>query len=123
MKFSLNDNDGSFIITAYDKGTFNISGKVHQGSQLVWTDRPPVAWSIGHINELSAELINEMDLRDVTTLLIGTGENIVFPADEILVQLHQASVGVEIMDTPAACRTYNILTSEDRQVAAALIAI
>ena len=54
-------------------------------------------------------------------LLIGTGDQLTFPLLEIYGDLINAGIGVEIMDTHAACRTYNALTSENRNVAAALI--
>jgi len=54
-------------------------------------------------------------------LLIGTGPRQVFPDRALLAPLHAARVGFEVMDTAAACRTYNVLVGEGREVAAALI--
>lgn len=53
----------------------------------------------------------------------GTGNSLQFPEDQIFALLYKNAIGVEFMDTPAACRTYNILMSEGRSVAAALMAI
>ena len=58
--------------------------------------------------------------RKPDLVLLGTGGRLIFPAPEVLVPLQQAGIGVEVMDTPAACRTFNILASEDREVVAAL---
>ncbi len=58
--------------------------------------------------------------RQPDLVLLGTGGRLIFPAPEVLVPLQQAGIGVEVMDTPAACRTFNILASEDREVVAAL---
>jgi uncharacterized protein len=52
---------------------------------------------------------------------LGTGAKIHFPTPELLTPLAQDGIGVEVMDTPAACRTYMILMAEGRQVAAALL--
>ena len=54
-------------------------------------------------------------------VLLGTGSKQVFPHPRLLKSLSAARIGVEVMDTPAACRTFNILAAEDRRVAAALI--
>jgi len=54
-------------------------------------------------------------------VLPGTGAQLRFPRPEILRPLLEAGVGVEVMDVQAACRTYNILVSEERKVAAALL--
>jgi len=53
--------------------------------------------------------------------LIGTGARFQFPEPALLAPLQKAGIGVEVMDTQAACRTYNILLGEGRSVAAALI--
>ena len=58
--------------------------------------------------------------RQPDLVLLGTGGRLIFPPAEVLVPLQQAGIGVEVMDTPAACRTFNILASEDREVVAAL---
>jgi uncharacterized protein len=54
-------------------------------------------------------------------LLIGSGERQAFPAPELLAALYAARLGFEIMATGAACRTYNVLVAEGREVAAALM--
>ena len=54
-------------------------------------------------------------------VLLGTGAAFSFPEPRKLASLHQAGIGVEVMDTAAACRTYNILMAEGRNVVAALV--
>lgn len=54
-------------------------------------------------------------------ILLGTGQSLTFPKAEILQQCYQEKIGIEVMNTPAACRTYNVLASENRRVAAALM--
>jgi uncharacterized protein len=54
-------------------------------------------------------------------VLVGTGDALLFPDPASLADLHAARIGVEVMDTRAACRTYNILLGEGRNVVAALI--
>ena len=56
-------------------------------------------------------------------VILGTGRSLRFPAQEVIQVCHQAGAGFEVMDTGAACRTYNILAGEGRRVAAALLMI
>ena len=56
-------------------------------------------------------------------ILLGTGETMKFPDSKLLQSCYQANVGIEVMNTAAACRTYNVLASEGRKVAAALMII
>ena len=61
------------------------------------------------------------DLDHNASAIIGTGSTFTFPEPQLLAPLRNAGIGVEVMDTPAACRTYNILLGEGRNVVAALI--
>ena len=54
-------------------------------------------------------------------VILGTGKNIKFPANELRQHFSQQNIGLEVMDTGAACRTYNVLLSEGRNVAAAIL--
>jgi uncharacterized protein len=58
---------------------------------------------------------------NVDVVLLGTGRTQEFPAARILAAAGRAGVGLEVMDTAAACRTYNVLLQEERRVAAALM--
>ena len=72
----------------------------------------------------SAELniLHRLPARpDDEVILLATGTQLRFPAPELLQPLIQAQKGVEVMDIRAACRTYNVLVSENRRVAAALL--
>ena len=75
--------------------------------------RAPTALTEAHLASLAA--------LTGTVLLLGTGVRQRFPAPPLLRPLVAAGIGVEVMDTGAACRTYNILVAEGRAVAAALI--
>lgn len=78
-------------------------------------------WTPTNIDSLLADhLIAIIELQPELVLL-GTGPQLKFPAHSILAELHQQRIGVEVMDTAAACRTYNILMAEGRFVVAGLI--
>ncbi len=73
--------------------------------------------------ELMVEDVAELAALKAEVVIIGTGERLQWPSPEVLRPLIQAGIGYEIMDTAAACRTYNILSHEGREVAAALMMI
>ena len=123
MKLSLSDESKLFMITAYDEGEFKIKGKVYPGSHIIWPDKPPLPWQLENIEDLNQASFDSIKSENVETIILGTGRKLVFPDDRWLVQFYQQSVGFEIMDTAAACRTYNILVSEGRNILAALIPV
>ena len=78
-------------------------------------------WAPTHIDNLNAEHFDAiLELRPELVLL-GTGSRLTFPSPQILSALHRQRIGVEVMDTAAACRTYNILMGEGRLVVAGLL--
>ena len=84
-----------------------------------------VPWSVSIIEEISvghfADIRNEAE--SINVLLMGCGNEMTYIADDIQQNLKVNGIVIEPMDTGAACRTWNVLLSEERQAAAALIAI
>ncbi|MDH5571682.1 MAG: Mth938-like domain-containing protein [Gammaproteobacteria bacterium] len=78
-------------------------------------------WPPATLAQLTMEHIDIISSLEPELVLLGTGARLQFPVSEILAPLHQRGIGLEIMDTAAACRTFNILMSEGRKVAAALL--
>ena len=78
-------------------------------------------WAPSVIDELQAEHIEAIIELQPELVILGTGPQLTFPKQHILAGLHSARIGVEIMDTAAACRTYNILMTEGRFVVAGLL--
>ncbi len=93
-----------------------INGQHYAHSVVVLPDQIR-AWSPGKLDQ--SVFVELMDLP-VEILLLGTGKKLRFPHPSISVSFRQKGIGLEVMDTPAACRTYNILLSEARKVAAAI---
>lgn len=123
MKLSLSDESQANIITAYAQGNFTVRGQVFSGSHIFWPEKAPLAWELADIADLNQQSFNQLLCEDTEAIILGTGKSLLFPDDKWLEQIYSHSIGIEIMDTPAACRTYNILVSEGRQIVAALIAI
>lgn len=121
MKLHLNQAAGRNAFTGYGTGYVLINGARHQSNLLVMPDSPVVEWDVQDPAHMGAEQVSRLAELGVEVLLIGTGAQLRFPPPRLLRPLARAGIGVEIMDTPAACRTYNILMGEGRKVAAALI--
>ncbi len=79
-----------------------------------WLDNPP---------NLTQQDMQRLLATHPEVILLGTGQSLTFPKAEILQQCYQEKIGIEVMNTPAACRTYNVLASENRRVAAALMIV
>jgi uncharacterized protein len=120
--------EGRQIIQRYGGGGFRIAGTDHAGSVLVTPERT-VAWGVSDAAAIDpaslTPLLAEAPERrsEGAVLLVGTGEAMVPLPPEVRQALRRAGFGVEIMDTGAACRTFNVLLAEERAVLAALIAV
>jgi uncharacterized protein len=111
------------FIESYGPGRFTVSGVVHRGSILVFSDRTE-AWPVAVFADLTAEdLRAAMADTGVDFILLGCGPKAQFPARAVRDAARAAGVALEPMDTGAACRTFNVLILEERRVAAALIAL
>jgi uncharacterized protein len=115
---------GRAPIDAYGNGGFRFAGMSHRGS-LLCLPSGVYAWPLaqaGAIDAVSlAPVLAEKDALDL--LLLGTGPRQELPAGALRGVFLEAGIGLEAMDTGAACRTYNVLLGERRPVAAALIAV
>ncbi|GBD43472.1 hypothetical protein HRbin40_00945 [bacterium HR40] len=111
-------------IQSYRPGGFTVSGIRFAGSLLLTAER---VWPtpVTHIHEVElAHLAPLFDTATGTDLLIfGTGAVFVLPSAALLGELRRRGIAVESMATAAACRTFNLLVSEERRVAALLVAL
>jgi uncharacterized protein len=121
MKISLETAEGRNLFTGYGEGFVEVNGARHRANVVVSADAIEPAWLEGPLKNLTeAHMARLADARPEIVLL-GSGAAFRFPHPSVLAPLHQAGIGVEVMDTRAACRTYNILLGEGRRVVAALI--
>lgn len=112
------------LIHGYGDHGFTITGLRHEGSVLVFPDRT-LAWPVTSVAELSLDALAPILAAEPrpAVLLLGCGKGMSVVPREIKAALRDAGIVVEPMDTGAACRTYNVLLTEGRDVAAALIAV
>ena len=113
-------------IDAYGNGGFRFAGMSHRGSLLALADGMH-AWEMGALltpPDFDAPLSAVLGrLEEPQFLLFGTGAKQIFPEARLRAAFLERRIGFEVMDTGAACRTYNVLLAEGRPVAAALMAV
>ncbi|HUO20921.1 MAG TPA: Mth938-like domain-containing protein [Caulobacteraceae bacterium] len=112
-------------IDAYGAGGFRVSGVRREGSLLIAQDeirrwRPA---ALAEVEVADFDAVFQLGPREVEFVLLGVGPKPAPPPAAVRQALQAAGIGLEVMDTPAACRTYNVLAGEGRRVALALIAI
>ncbi len=123
---------GRPLITAYGAGGFRFgleTGDVRiEGSVLILADAP-ASWGPLVMADLASSALSTyfapiMDLKgEIEFLLFGTGGDMVPPPTGLRDMLNRAGIGLELMPTPAACRTYNHLATEGRHFAVAMLPV
>jgi uncharacterized protein len=118
MKLHADSLSGQNTVTAYGPGYVAINGRRYEHSLIVMPDRLDPDWPVATLESLQP---GQLASLQCDVVLLGTGARQRFPASSMLRHMFEARIGLEVMDTAAACRTYNILMAEGRNVAAALI--
>jgi uncharacterized protein len=130
MQFNLDRDSSSYTIRAYSPGEISITApaaggpvavEMVSGSFIISPKQLVRDWPATRVDDLLAEHLEMAAAMEPELVLLGTGATLVFPAPEVTMALLTRNIGVEVMDTAAACRTYNILMTEGRKVVAALM--
>ena len=121
MKLTVDAPRSANMIRAYTPAGFRIGQRDCAGSVIVSADALIENWRPRDIAELEIPDLEAALALEPEVLLIGSGARQVFPRRELLAALHASKVGFEIMNTGAACRTYNVMLAEGRAVVAALL--
>ncbi len=121
MKLQSDPHSGANTITGYGDGYIEINKIPYSHAVLLSSDGEILEWAVKSFEELSSSDFTQMASLKPELIIIGTGKRQRFPKPELLKTLIEAKLGFEIMDSQAACRTYNILVGEGRQVLLALI--
>ena len=117
----LDNSSAGLQIKAYQAGMIKINEQIFHNNLILSNNELHENWIDGGALQITAnDLAIIMKLKP-DVVLIGTGANTEFLTPDIYAALINAGIGVEIMTTSAACRTFNALTAENRQVVAALI--
>ena len=121
MKMSEDKPAVSTLISRYGEGFIEVEQEKHRCAIILMPERPVRPWPVAGHEELVLENFSLLLEFDPEVILLGTGGNLYFPSAEISRYFLTRNIGFEVMPSAAACRTYNILASEGRQVLAALL--
>jgi uncharacterized protein len=112
---------GRQLIERYGATGFRVAGLIYRSPVLVFPDQT-LPWTANCAAAITWESLQPVVAHGaVQILLLGLGRRAEAFANPLRAELHRAGITVEPMDTGAACRTFNVLVAEDRQVAAALL--
>ncbi len=121
MKLQLAQTEGWNTFTAYGEDYVSVNAVRHQDNLIVLPYKLIEKWTPASFSTLSSADFDFLATLDAEIILLGTGKLLRFPSPELMQSLMQARKGIEVMDTQAACRTFNVLAGEKRKVAAALL--
>jgi len=108
------------LIRGYHRGELLVGGETLRQAVILSADTIVRAWSPPAVAELGADDLRAAFALQPDVILLGTGERQVFPPAALAHDIMSRGVGLEVMATAAACRTFNVLASENRRVVAAL---
>lgn len=120
MKLSQNSQTEQYSIRAYTDSSITVNEDTFTRPFVITAEKLLTDWSAPNFAELNSGHLHELKELEMEILLLGTGNQQRFPDPRLLLSLQERGIGIEVMTTPAACRTYNILLAEGRAVAAAL---
>ncbi|MEX1147930.1 MAG: Mth938-like domain-containing protein [Sphingomonadales bacterium] len=128
MKLTKADGDddgaGNVLVNAYGDRGFRVGETRFNGSLVIVNGRAR-AWGVATVADMTPASLAVLENADpaVEIVLVGTGAELAFLPGAVRDWLERAGINVDVMDTGAAARTYNVLALEGRRVAAALIAV
>lgn len=121
MELILDSNSAKYQIQNYCDNKIQINNHWYTKSLIISSEQLIENWPPQQIDELKSEHFSDILMLKPTIVIIGTGQQQHFIASNVLQDLISQQIGIEVMNTAAACRTFTVLTSEGRNVVAALI--
>lgn len=120
MKF-IPDAAPGISIQSHGDGWVKVQGQRYTHSILIHTEHGVQTWEPLSVGELKGDDFDALLAWKPELVLLGSGHCLRFPSPQVVARLYAAGIGIETMDTPAACRTFNFLAAEGRRVVAALL--
>jgi uncharacterized protein len=121
LSLQLQPNSGQKLFTGHGEGYVAVNGRQYRQPLVVMATEVRTDWPATDFAALATAHFEYFLELKPEVLLLGTGAKQQFARPELYRELIRARIGIEFMDTPAACRTYNILVAEDRKVVAAVL--
>lgn len=121
MKLHTTETQQYQTVTSYDDSGVELNAIHFNHSLIVLPETAPVPWPVTSFDELTTVHFAQIEATAPDVVILGTGSRQRFVHPRLITALTARRIGVECMDSQAACRTYNILMAEGRKVALALI--
>jgi uncharacterized protein len=121
MKLTDDRLAGTLLVRSYAAGELHVGDRTLHRSCLIKADQLVDDWRPQTIDELTSADLDAVLAMKPEIVILGSGSRQRFPQMQLIAALLSRGIGCEVMDTGAACRTYNILASEGRRVVAALL--
>jgi len=121
MHFAREDCNSALMVRACDDGQITVGEQIYRRSLILTPERVIPDWRPGGYEEITEQDFDVVLSLQPEIILLGTGPTLCFPPAKLSAGILATGTGFEVMDTAAACRTYNILLSEKRKVIAALL--
>ena len=121
MKLHADLNPSLNTVTAYGEGWVEINRQRHDGALVLRPQGDILPWPVAAFEALAGEHFEALLEHAPEVVILGTGARQRFPHPRLTVALSGARIGLEVMATGAACRTYNILMGEGRRVVAVIL--
>lgn len=121
MKLQPDPKSSLNTVTRYESDHIEVNAVRYESSVIVMPEGAVDAWPVKAFKELTPQDFEKIASKKPELVIFGSGKNLQFPKPELVKPLIEAKIGFETMNTHAACRTYNILMGEGRNVLAALI--
>jgi uncharacterized protein len=122
MRFTEDLSSGINVIRAYGGGELRVNDNTYRGAVILSASTVIAEPNIHNLEDLVAIEASRILALEPELVLLGTGARQIFPVSSFGAQFLRAGIGFEVMDTGAACRTFNVLVGEHRRVAALLLA-
>ena len=119
MQLDLEKGSG-ILIRSFSEGRLHVNDQIIDTNVILTSDEIIADWSPASLENLSIADFELALARSPEVILLGTGLKQRFPNMQLITEVVRQGIGFEIMNTAAACRTFNVLASEQRQVVAAL---
>lgn len=121
MKLIRETGEGAYRIRAVEPGRITINDDTYTVSVILSLDTLYHPWPVSSANTLGISHLEPVFELEPEIVLLGTGAEQQFPAREVMRAVLQRGIGIEVMDTASACRTFNVLMAEGRRIVAALM--
>lgn len=121
MKFTEHRDSNVYAVKRYEPGLVKINNVTLEQSCYITQTKIEEEWPCLSIHELNEEMLDLLLAEKPEVIILGTGETQTFPEPKLFAYCATKGVGLEVMANDAACRTYNVLTTEDRDIVLALV--